>query len=196
MMPKSRTLTEMMRMYSVEPVPIARSLRESMRLSDHIQAIDQQRREEPVRHDAEPRVLADRHLRVAEPEPRDLRAEGDDDERRQIAQPEAQGVARAPVRRRRAAPSEPRPDERAHRRWRPVRAPRAPGSFRSAASSPHRRDWTPQLPFRARRSPGGDTPPTCVPRAPRRSPQPCHCATKRPDPRLAIFSSAAIVTRP
>jgi hypothetical protein len=31
-------LTEMMRMYSVEPVPMARSLRESMRLSDHIHA--------------------------------------------------------------------------------------------------------------------------------------------------------------
>ena len=38
MMPKSRMLTEMIRMYSVEPVPIARSLRESMRLSDHIHA--------------------------------------------------------------------------------------------------------------------------------------------------------------
>ena len=38
MMPNRRTLTEMMRMYSVEPVPIARSLRESIRLSDHIQA--------------------------------------------------------------------------------------------------------------------------------------------------------------
>ncbi len=38
MMPNRRTLTEMMRMYSVEPVPIARSLRESIRLSDHIHA--------------------------------------------------------------------------------------------------------------------------------------------------------------
>jgi hypothetical protein len=38
MMPNSRTLTEMIRMYSVDPVPIARSLRESMRLSDHIHA--------------------------------------------------------------------------------------------------------------------------------------------------------------
>ena len=39
MMPNRRTLAEMMRMYSVEPVPIARSLRESIRLSDHIQAM-------------------------------------------------------------------------------------------------------------------------------------------------------------
>ena len=38
MMPKSRMLTEMMRMYSVDPVPIARSLRESTRASAHIQA--------------------------------------------------------------------------------------------------------------------------------------------------------------
>ncbi len=38
MMPKRRMLTEMMRMYSVDPVPIVRSLRESIRLSDHIQA--------------------------------------------------------------------------------------------------------------------------------------------------------------
>ena len=38
MMPNSRTLTEMMRMYSVDPVPIARSLRESIRLRAHIHA--------------------------------------------------------------------------------------------------------------------------------------------------------------
>ena len=61
----------------------------------------QSRREQPVRHRADPGVLMDREVDVAGAEPYQLCAEDHPDEHEQVAEPQPPRVVRAPARRRR-----------------------------------------------------------------------------------------------
>ena len=99
MMPNSRTLTEKIRMYSVDPVPIARSLRESIRLSDHIQAITsspENNQYETTLNRESSRIdtwaLPSPNQAICVPKATTTSAD-------EVAQPEAPGVARSASRR-------------------------------------------------------------------------------------------------
>ena len=154
MMPNSRMLTEMMRMYSVEPVPIARSLRESIRLSDHIHATTSSA--EKNQYDTtlsressriETWALPSPNHAICVPKATTISTD-------EIAQPQAQRVARAPVRAALVGRAVRRHVLRATS-IAPGARPTRTGSFQSAASSPSGRDWSPLLPFRARKTTRG-----------------------------------------
>ena len=136
MMPKSLRLTEMIRMYSVDPVPIARSLRESMRLNDHIQAItssaeknqyDTALSRESARIDTS--SLPRPNQAICVPKTTTIRMPRSLSHRRRAYLARQSSPARG-------APK-PRPTHAAHRRSTRQHAPRAPVLYLSAASSPH-----------------------------------------------------------
>ena len=81
------TLTEMIRMYPSSPFP-SRHRCGSRSGCDHIQATTSSAEKNQYDTTLSREILADRHLCVAQPEPRDLRAEGHDDQA-EIAEPQA-----------------------------------------------------------------------------------------------------------